>query len=85
MIPAPEGAVTNIGDGSSLQAFIDANGGKIIYIPASVYKIHSQLNYGVAGGKSIKLEPMKVFCILTFKVFHLRSWNFFFQGCNTSP
>jgi hypothetical protein len=50
-IPAPEGSALFEGDGSSLQAFIDANGSKTIYIPAGVYNINSQLYFGVAQTK----------------------------------
>jgi hypothetical protein len=49
IIPAPEGSVTFSGDGNTLQAFIDANGGKIIYIPAGKYDLNAQLYFGVSG------------------------------------
>ncbi|MFN8205908.1 MAG: Ig-like domain-containing protein [Bacteroidales bacterium] len=51
MIQAPEGAVVFSGDGSNLQAFIDANGGKTIYIPAGKYDLNGQLYFGVSGTK----------------------------------
>jgi hypothetical protein len=50
-ITPPDGAAIYSGDGSTLQDFIDANGSKIIYIPAGVYNIHSQLYFGVAKTK----------------------------------
>ncbi|HPE74733.1 MAG TPA: Ig-like domain-containing protein [Draconibacterium sp.] len=50
-IAPPDGAAIYIGDGSTLQNFIDANGSKTIYIPAGVYNINSQLYFGVAKTK----------------------------------
>ena len=50
-IAPPDDAAIYNGDGSTLQDFIDANGSKIIYIPAGVYNIHSQLYFGVAKTK----------------------------------
>jgi len=50
-ISAPDGAAIYSGDGSNLQAFIDVNGGKTIFIPAGVYNINSQLYFGVAKTK----------------------------------
>ena len=50
-IPVPEDAVVYIGDGSTLQAFIDENGSKTIYIPEGVYNVNSQLYFGVAKTK----------------------------------
>jgi hypothetical protein len=50
-IPAPEGAAIYNGDGSTLQAFIDANGSKTIYLPAGIYNIKSQLYFGVSNTK----------------------------------
>jgi len=50
-IIAPEGAAIFSGDGSKLQAFIDANGAKTIFIPAGVYNISSQIYFGVAKTK----------------------------------
>ena len=50
-ITAPVGAAVYNGDGSTLQAFIDANGSKTIFIPAGVYKINSQLYFGVSKTK----------------------------------
>jgi hypothetical protein len=51
IIPAPEGAATFSGDGSTLQAFIDANGGKTIYIPPGKFDLNGQLYFGVSGTK----------------------------------
>jgi len=48
-LQAPEGAVTFEGEGTDLQAFIDANGGKAIYIPEGVYHIDRQIYLGVAN------------------------------------
>lgn len=50
-ISAPAGAAIYTGNGSNLQSFIDANGGKTIYLPAGVYNINSQLYFGVADTK----------------------------------
>ena len=50
-LTAPEGSVVFSGDGSKLQAFIDANGAKTIFIPAGVYNINSQIYFGVAKTK----------------------------------
>lgn len=50
-LEAPEGAAVYNGDGSTLQAFIDANGGKTIFIPEGVYNINSQLYFGVSKTK----------------------------------
>jgi hypothetical protein len=50
-IPAPENSVVFEGDGSTLQDFIDVNGGKTIYLPAGVYHVNSQLYFGVAKTK----------------------------------
>ena len=50
-ITAPAGAAVYNGDGSTLQAFIDANGSKTIFIPAGVYNINSQLYFGVSKTK----------------------------------
>jgi uncharacterized protein YjdB len=52
-LPAPDGAVVYSGDGSTLQAFIDANGGKTIFVPSGVYNIHSQLYFGVPKTKLV--------------------------------
>lgn len=46
-LTAPEGAAVYNGNGSTLQAFIDANGSKTIFIPSGVYNINSQLYLGV--------------------------------------
>jgi hypothetical protein len=45
-ITAPAGAVTYSGTGSTLQAFIDANPGKIIFLSAGVYNIGTKLWFG---------------------------------------
>jgi hypothetical protein len=50
-ITAPEGAVVFSGDGSKLQAFIDQNGSKTIFIPEGIYNINSQIYFGVARTK----------------------------------
>lgn len=50
-LTAPVGAVVFNGNGSALQSFIDANGGKTIFIPAGVYNINSQLYFGVSRTK----------------------------------
>ncbi|HAH24069.1 MAG TPA: hypothetical protein DCL77_09990 [Prolixibacteraceae bacterium] len=50
-LTAPAGAAVFSGDGSKLQAFIDANGGKTIFVPAGVYNINSQLYFGVPQTK----------------------------------
>ena len=42
----PAGAVTFSGTGSTLQAFIDANPGKTIFVPAGVYNIATKLWFG---------------------------------------
>ena len=46
-MPAPAGAAIYNGDGTTLQAFIDANGSKTIFIPQGIYNINSQLYLGV--------------------------------------
>ena len=48
-VAAPAGATIYSGDGSNLQNFIDANGGKIIFLPAGVYSVNRQLYFGVAN------------------------------------
>ncbi|MFY9152529.1 MAG: Ig-like domain-containing protein [Prolixibacteraceae bacterium] len=50
-IPAPEDAAVFSGNGAGLQAFIDANGSKTIYVPAGIYHINSQLYFGVSKTK----------------------------------
>lgn len=50
-LTAPAGAAVFSGDGSKLQAFIDANGGKTIFVPAGVYNISTQLYFGVPQTK----------------------------------
>ena len=50
-ITAPAGSVVYNGNGSTLQAFIDANGAKTIFVPAGIYNINSQIYFGVARTK----------------------------------
>jgi len=50
---APAGAVTYSGDGSTLQTFIDGNGGKTIFLPAGVYNVNRKLWFGVNNTKLI--------------------------------
>lgn len=48
-VTAPSGAVTYTGNGSDLQTFIDANGGKKIFVPSGVYNVNRELYFGVAN------------------------------------
>ncbi|WP_309640792.1 right-handed parallel beta-helix repeat-containing protein [Flavobacterium sp.] len=48
-VTAPVGAVIYTGNGSNLQAFINANGGHKIFIPTGVYNVSSELYFGVAN------------------------------------
>ncbi|QOG02107.1 Ig-like domain-containing protein [Flavobacterium sp. MDT1-60] len=48
-VTAPTGSVTYTGNGSDLQTFIDANGGKKIFIPSGVYNVNRELYFGVAN------------------------------------
>lgn len=48
-VTAPAGAVTYTGNGSDLQTFIDANGGKKIFIPSGVYNVNRELYFGSAN------------------------------------
>ena len=48
-VSAPAGSVTYTGNGSDLQTFIDANGGKKIFIPSGVYSVNRELYFGVAN------------------------------------
>ncbi|TDO82844.1 putative secreted protein (Por secretion system target) [Flavobacterium chryseum] len=48
-VSAPAGSVTYTGNGSDLQIFIDANGGKKIFIPVGVYNVNRELYFGVAN------------------------------------
>ncbi len=43
---APDEAVAYYGDGSTLQAFIDANGGKTIFLPPGIYNVSRELYFG---------------------------------------
>ncbi len=46
-ISAEPGNLTYTGDGSTLQNFIDANGGRTIYLPPGVYNVNRELYFGV--------------------------------------
>jgi hypothetical protein len=46
-IPSAAGDVIYSGNGSDLQTFIDANGGRTIYLPAGVYNVNRELYFGV--------------------------------------
>ena len=46
VVLAAPGDATYVGDGSDLQNFINANGGKTIYVPAGVYELNSELYFG---------------------------------------
>ncbi|MBF4515817.1 Ig-like domain-containing protein [Flavobacterium sp. ANB] len=48
-VTAPSGAVTYSGNGSDLQTFIDANGGKKIFVPTGVYNVNRELYFGSAN------------------------------------
>ncbi len=48
-IQAPVGAAVYSGNGSTLQAFINAHGGQTIYVPAGIYNVNSELYFGVAN------------------------------------
>lgn len=48
-VTAPSGSVTYTGNGSDLQAFIDANGGKKIFVPAGVFNVNRELYFGSAN------------------------------------
>lgn len=48
-VTAPAGAVTYTGNGSDLQTFIDANGGKKIFVPTGVYNVNRELYFGSAN------------------------------------
>ncbi|WP_161595770.1 Ig-like domain-containing protein [Flavobacterium pectinovorum] len=48
-ITAPAGSVTYSGNGSDLQTFIDANGGKKIFVPSGVYNVNRELYFGTAN------------------------------------
>lgn len=50
-ITAPAGAAIYSGNGSTLQSFINANGGNTIFLPAGDYNVNSQLYFGVANTK----------------------------------
>lgn len=49
IITAPAGSVTYTGNGSDFQTFIDANGGKKIYVPSGVFNVNRELYFGVAN------------------------------------
>jgi len=48
-VSAPAGSVTYTGNGSDLQTFIDANGGKKIFVPGGVYNVNRELYFGTAN------------------------------------
>lgn len=48
-VSAPAGSVTYSGNGSDLQTFIDANGGKKIFVPSGVYNVNRELYFGTAN------------------------------------
>ena len=48
-ITAPAGSVTYTGNGIDLQTFIDANGGKKIFIPSGVINVNRELYFGSAN------------------------------------
>lgn len=50
-ISAPGGSAVYNGDGSSLQSFIDANGGKTIFIPSGTYNVNRELYFGSPNTK----------------------------------
>jgi len=50
-VTAPAGSVTYSGNGSTLQTFINSNGGKTIFIPIGIYSVNRSLYFGVAGTK----------------------------------
>ncbi|MFH6990964.1 Ig-like domain-containing protein [Flavobacterium sp. FlaQc-48] len=49
ILTAPSGSVTYTGNGSDLQTFIDANGGKKIFIPGGVFNVNRELYFGAAN------------------------------------
>ncbi|SHL32559.1 Ig-like domain-containing protein [Flavobacterium chilense] len=49
IVTAPAGSVTYTGNGSDLQTFIDANGGKKIFVPAGVFNVNRELYFGSAN------------------------------------
>lgn len=48
-VSAPAGAVTYPGNGSDLQTFIDANGGKKIFVPSGIFNVNRELYFGSAN------------------------------------
>lgn len=52
-VATPAGSVTYNGDGSTLQSFIDQNGGKTIYLPAKIYYVNRELYFGVNDTKLV--------------------------------
>ncbi len=48
-ITAPSGSVTYTGNGSDLQTFVDANGGKKIFVPSGVFNVNRELYFGSAN------------------------------------
>jgi hypothetical protein len=50
---APVGAAVYSGNGSDLQTFIDANGGKTIFVPTGVYNVNRELYIGASNTKLV--------------------------------
>jgi Carbohydrate binding module (family 6)/Secretion system C-terminal sorting domain/Right handed beta helix region len=48
---APAGAAVYAGNGSDLQTFIDANGGKTVFVPTGVYNVSRELYIGANNTK----------------------------------
>lgn len=48
-ITAPTGAVVYVGNGSDLQTFITANGGKKIFLPTGLYTVNRELYFGTSN------------------------------------
>lgn len=48
-LTAPTDAATYIGNGSTLQAFINSHGGQKIFVPTGVYNMATELYFGVAN------------------------------------
>ncbi|MEP6931026.1 MAG: hypothetical protein ABI850_13470, partial [Flavobacterium sp.] len=49
IVTAPSGSITYTGNGTDLQTFIDANGGKKIFIPSGVFNVNRELYFGSAN------------------------------------
>ncbi len=50
-VTAPQGAAVYSGNGSNLQSFINANGGKTIFLPAGIYTVNNTLQFTTANTK----------------------------------